>query len=429
MNAIAAINKKRTLGKNGALMYNIREDMRYFASVTAGKTVIMGKKTLDGFPGGKALKNRNNILLSRSISESEAESRGVTVVRSLNELLATLIKQQINEDDIFVIGGGEVYKMLLPYCHKLYLTEIDDDAVGDAFFPEFDRKNYILTEGELHTTENGLNYRFNVYESNSVSAFAPAKLNLGLWITGEKDGYHLIDTIMQGVDLGDTVTVTKQNDGLFTSNIENDNAIKAAKLLSEHFGLGGFDIFTNKQIPIGSGLGGSSADVAAVIRAICVLTKTPILDAISLVKNLYSDLPFMFTMGTARCTGIGDNINILTSLPKMTALILPACTGVDTKAAYSLSKISEVKPQLDELYAALSAGEKATNYFFNALTDPAKVLNKEISPNLDKIKDDDAILYGMTGSGSCVFALYTDESIAKSKVASLPSNTILCHTI
>lgn len=139
---IAAIGKNNELGRGGDLVFHIREDMRYFRDTTTGHKVVMGRKTWESLPG--KLPGRENIVVS---------SRDVTgadlVVRSLEEFLQ---ENAATPEEVFVIGGGQVYKAALPYAKILYLTEVDA-AVSDAdtYFPEFDKNDYerqVIKEGK-----------------------------------------------------------------------------------------------------------------------------------------------------------------------------------------------------------------------------------------------------------------------------------------
>ncbi|MBQ9369786.1 MAG: dihydrofolate reductase [Clostridia bacterium] len=161
MNAIAAVNEKGYIGRNGTLLYSIPEDMAYFVKMTRGKCVVMGRKTLLSLPGGKGLKNRQNYVLSRAMTEAEALERGVTVVRSPEELLRCLDEAGIPTEEVFVIGGSEIYALLMPYCDTLYITRVLDDAVGDASFPAISG-DFTLQKGEP-LTSSGYAYSFDIY--------------------------------------------------------------------------------------------------------------------------------------------------------------------------------------------------------------------------------------------------------------------------
>ena len=164
MKAIAAVNTKGYIGKGGDLMYSIREDMKYFASVTRGKTLVMGRKTLLSLPGGKGLKGRTNILLSRTITPEEAKDREVLLARDVQGLFDLLASRNIPQDEVFVIGGGEIYSLLLPYCDTLYITRVFSDEIGEVRFPEIP-SDFTLTEGEMQYAGE-LAFRFDTYAKN-----------------------------------------------------------------------------------------------------------------------------------------------------------------------------------------------------------------------------------------------------------------------
>ena len=163
MKAIAAVNLAGVIGKGGDLLYNIKEDMRYFATVTKGKTLVMGRKTLASLPGGTGLKGRVNVVLSRSMSEEEAVARGVLVARDVKGLFALLSQRTLSLEDTYVIGGGEIYSLLLPYCDTLYITRILREDEGETRFPEIPAC-FSLTEGEVRESEDGTQYRFDRYD-------------------------------------------------------------------------------------------------------------------------------------------------------------------------------------------------------------------------------------------------------------------------
>ena len=161
MKAIAAVNSAGYIGKGGDLLYSLKEDMAYFRTVTKGKTLVMGRKTLLSLPGGKGLKGRTNLVLSRSMPEEEAAEREVIVARDVKGLLALIESLKVPEEDVFVIGGGEIYSLLLPHCDELYITRILREDVGEVKFPEIP-KDFILTEGEKRK-EGEIAYRFDKY--------------------------------------------------------------------------------------------------------------------------------------------------------------------------------------------------------------------------------------------------------------------------
>lgn len=150
---IAAIGKNNELGRKGDLIFHIPEDMRYFKEVTTGHKVVMGRKTWESLPG--KLPGRENIVVSsRDITGADL------LVRNLEEFLE---KNVATPEEVFVIGGGQVYQASLPYAGNLYLTEVDTEvADADTYFPEFDKANYtkkVIRKG----ASDGLSYTFVKY--------------------------------------------------------------------------------------------------------------------------------------------------------------------------------------------------------------------------------------------------------------------------
>ncbi len=131
---IAAVGKNLELGKNNDLIWHFKEDMKFFKETTMGHPVIMGRKTFESLP--KALPGRRNIVIS---SNPDYKTDGAETVSSINEALEIAKKE-----DVFIIGGGRIYKEFLPYADNLYLTEINavcNDA--DTYFPRFNKSDYI----------------------------------------------------------------------------------------------------------------------------------------------------------------------------------------------------------------------------------------------------------------------------------------------
>jgi dihydrofolate reductase len=129
--AIVHADKQWGIGKGNDMMFSLPKDMKFFRETTLHHTVVMGGKTLRSFPGQKPLKNRVNIVLSRGQVCDEC-----VFVRSYDEL-KTELKRRENED-IFIIGGGEIYRELLPYCHGAYVTKVDAVGGAEVFFPNLD---------------------------------------------------------------------------------------------------------------------------------------------------------------------------------------------------------------------------------------------------------------------------------------------------
>ena len=161
MKAIAAVNEKGYIGKGGDLLYSIKEDLAFFARTTKGKTLVMGRKTLLSLPNGKGLKGRTNIVLSRSMTEAEAAEREVLIARDVKALFALLEGLGADQSDVFVIGGGEIYALLLPYCDALYITRVLSSEIGEVKFPEI-TEDFSLQKGEVRYAGD-LAYRFDTY--------------------------------------------------------------------------------------------------------------------------------------------------------------------------------------------------------------------------------------------------------------------------
>lgn len=156
--AVAAIDKNRGIGKNGELLIHIKEDMKHFSSLTTGHTVVMGRKTLESFPGKKPLKNRKNVVLTRN---ADFTCPGAVILLSIGELLSYISKET---DEVFIIGGGEIYSLLLPVCDRMILTQIDKEFDADAFFPEFDESEWQKNVLKTLSTESGISYSFVEYK-------------------------------------------------------------------------------------------------------------------------------------------------------------------------------------------------------------------------------------------------------------------------
>lgn len=160
MNLIVAADETWGIGKEGGLLAHLPGDMKYFRETTMGKTVVMGRKTLESFPGGRPLKNRVNIVLSKDMDYGP---EGVTVFHSVEETLEALKGEK--EEDVFIIGGGAVYREFLPYCTRAYVTHIYHTFEADTDFPDLDRMREWELESVTPRMEqpDGLAYEFRIY--------------------------------------------------------------------------------------------------------------------------------------------------------------------------------------------------------------------------------------------------------------------------
>lgn len=162
MNCIAAVDNKFGIGKNNELLFRIPADMEFFKKKTVGKVVIMGKNTLMSFPNGNPLPNRTNIVISSSLMRNDC-----IVCRSLPKLFEFL--REFETEDVFVIGGAAVYRQLLPYCSKAYITKINADKNADKFFPDIDSDiNWELYYKGNKQLYNNIDFRFCEYVNKKL---------------------------------------------------------------------------------------------------------------------------------------------------------------------------------------------------------------------------------------------------------------------
>ena len=131
MNCIAAVSSEWGLGKDNQLLFHIPEDMKRFRRLTTGGTLILGRKTLESFPGGRPLPDRRHLVLSR---QTDYQPEGVEVFHSAAEILETV--RHLPEEHVWVSGGGEIYRAFLPYCKTAYITFVHASPEADTFFPD-----------------------------------------------------------------------------------------------------------------------------------------------------------------------------------------------------------------------------------------------------------------------------------------------------
>lgn len=160
MNLIVAVDENWGIGKDGGLLTHLPGDMKYFRETTKGHMVVMGRKTLESFPDGKPLKNRTNLVLTRN---GDYRPEGVILCHDVPEALEQL--KAYEEGDIFIIGGGTVYRQFLPYCKKAYVTYIYRAFDADTDFPNLDQDSQWKLSDVSETQEhNGIRYEFRIYE-------------------------------------------------------------------------------------------------------------------------------------------------------------------------------------------------------------------------------------------------------------------------
>ena len=157
---IVAVDNNWAIGSKGGLLVRIPNDHKNFRQETTGKVVVLGRKTLETFPQGMPLQNRTNIILS---TNPDYKVKDAVVVHSKEELLEELSKYQ--DDEIYIIGGESVYRMMLPYCDTAHVTKIDHIYEADAYFPNLDEMDeWEITNDIEEQTYFDIAYQFVKYE-------------------------------------------------------------------------------------------------------------------------------------------------------------------------------------------------------------------------------------------------------------------------
>ncbi len=162
MDAIVAVYEDWGIGAEGTQPVALSADRRYFREKTRNAWVIVGRKTLEDFPGGRPLPNRVNLVLTRG----NPEIPGARIVHSPEEALAAAAGREA----VFVIGGASVYRAMLPFCTRIYVTRVGACPSSDVFFPNLDQDpDWICTDAGPLCWEGGISYRFCVYTRGSQS--------------------------------------------------------------------------------------------------------------------------------------------------------------------------------------------------------------------------------------------------------------------
>lgn len=157
LSILAAKATNNTIGENNQLIWRLPADLKHFRELTTGETVIMGRKTFESI--GKALPERNNIIITR---QPGYQAPGCEVVHSLEEA----IQASAQEENVFIIGGGEIYRQALDLAGTLYITEVHETFAGDTVFPEIDKGTWAETFREDHLADekNPYDYSFVTYQ-------------------------------------------------------------------------------------------------------------------------------------------------------------------------------------------------------------------------------------------------------------------------
>lgn len=271
---------------------------------------------------------------------------------------------------------------------------------------------------------------------NTVKVNAFAKVNLYLDIVGAKGEYHQLDTLVTSITLFDAITISKRSDncvnllmrGACAKDVplgEDNNAVKAARafIIKNNLGVG-VDIIIDKKIPVGGGLGGSSADIAGTLIGMQALFKTDC-DIKQIADSLGSDSGYMLTGGWARLNGRGDIVTELSEIDKkLDLIILMPKGGCSTKDVFALydSEPSSIKENgVNRLIDQLLSGDIANCVLYNALQAPAERLNGGIKAAFTALKATGAKKVFLSGSGSAVCGVFDSETALDAAYDSLKS--------
>lgn len=262
-------------------------------------------------------------------------------------------------------------------------------------------------------------------QSKTVKAFA--KINIALNVVGVSNGYHNLDSVCTTVNKYDVIKVTKRKDkkvlvtflgkyAFIPKNQEETNAYKAAKLFIDTFNTLGCNVDVIRNIPSGSGMGGSSSDIVGVLVALKRLYK---IDAKlkPLADSLGSDAGYLLTGGYARLKGRGDIVENIESNLKLYFVVIYGKNGVNTKDCFSVydnSSLTCEKSNISELVTAIKESNFESIYknVKNELTNSAIAVNGEVLENINALKELSLSNVSMSGSGSTVFSICENIEMA-----------------
>jgi len=272
----------------------------------------------------------------------------------------------------------------------------------------------------------------------NICTTAAAKVNLSLDILGKRaDGYHNLSTIMHSIPLSDDIFIEFKGESIICgTNLsyirsEKNIAVKAALTFFKASGIPpvGMHIHIHKRIPVGAGLGGGSADAAAVLSALNATYGAP-LDMDKLVaagRTLGADVPFMLYGGCALCEGIGDKITPIKMLPTCSIVVIKPRVSLSTAEMFSLvdSAKSKEHPDTDGLISALNFGafSEIARRVFNVMESAAAIRCSEIPSIRLELQRLGAAGACMSGSGSAVFGIFESSGNAKRAAELMRSQT------
>ena len=267
----------------------------------------------------------------------------------------------------------------------------------------------------------------------TVKINAPAKINFSLEVVGKNDNYHMLDTVVGTINLFDVITVSPRKDnkinvkttGLSSEESilpENDNAYFAAKAFMQKFNTYGADIKIKKNIPIGGGLGGSSADIAGTLRALKEVY--PEYDEIDysglkeIADSLGSDSGYLLTGGFARLSGKGEIVKNIECDKEFHLVLVVAEGGVNTALCFNeFDKTQEKDPEVSSNKVEGMLLSDDNDYILPGIGNDLFVAASKINPEVRKAYDEIKSLYpkavSMSGSGSTVFGIFETEETAR----------------
>ena len=264
-----------------------------------------------------------------------------------------------------------------------------------------------------------------------IKITACAKINLSLSVLGKReDGYHELDTVMQSVDLSDTVYIEKCR-GIITDckgiSAEENIAARAARLFCEKTGAEGCKIKIEKRIPAAAGLGGGSADAAAVLAGLNRLYKTGIskTELCEIAVKIGADVPFLIAGGTARARGIGEKLTPLAPLKDCWFLLAKAEEKPSTAEMFSrLDSTDYIKPDIEKTVNAVNCGD--LNGVLENLGNSFEILWSK-SPLKEMLSSTHPAACSLSGSGPARFAVYGDLNAALRARDKLSAKGIFCE--
>lgn len=262
---------------------------------------------------------------------------------------------------------------------------------------------------------------------NFVRIKSYAKINLSLDVSDAHDGYHEINSVVTTIDVADVIAVKKRKDKLVGITMHgmgsesmpylSNNAVKAAEAFIAAYSTAGADITIWKNIPMGAGLGGSSADAAGVLNALAKLYDVDDIAGIKRIADaLGSDTGYMLTGGYARISGRGERVQPIDCNLKLDIALLVPRTGVSTAECYNLwDSVGERTAHSDEVMRALFEGDREMlgKALSNGLYMPAKALNADVGRAYEALAAFAPLGVNMTGSGSAVYAIFENDMFAR----------------